>query len=194
MMNELKFPHLPVVKDGQYEGMLTEDDLLDAKGPDLIETLRYDLLPFSVNGQDHFLSAVRIATEQRLKIVPVTGADKEYLGSLVEEDLLRQFAILNGVAQKGALIVLSMEADEFSTGQLSKLVETNDAAISQLNTFNDETTGKLVVTLRVSKEEVSDIIATFQRYDYQVIFHAGQEQYENELRRNYLHLMNFLQM
>jgi predicted transcriptional regulator len=194
LMAELKYPQMPVVKDGLYEGMLIEEDLLDAEGKDTLDNFQYDLLPFSVNGNDHFLTAAKLSSEQRLKLVPVINNDKEYLGSIIEEDLLRQFAKLYGVQETGALLVLSMEPDEFSTGQLSKLVETNDAVITQLNTFTDEVSGKMIVTLRISKEEVSDIIATFQRYDYQVIFHAGQEQYENELKRNYYHLMNFLQM
>lgn len=194
LMGDLKFPQMPVVKDGMYEGMLMEDDLLDADGHETLDNFQYDLLPFSVNANDHFLTAAKLGSEQRLKLVPVINVGKEYLGAIVEEDLLRQFAKLNGVQESGALLVLSMDSDEFSTGQLSKLVETNDAVITQLNTFTDEVSGKMIVTVRINKEEVSDIIATFQRYDYQVIFHAGQEQYENELKRNYNHLMNFLQM
>lgn len=194
IMGDLKLPQLPVVKDGIYEGMLMEDDLLDAEGNETLDTFQFDLLPFSVNAEDHFLTAARISSEQRLKLVPVVNGGKEYLGSIMEDDLLRQFSRMNGVQQRGALLVLSMEHDDYSTGQLAKLVETNDAVITQLNTFTDEVSGKMIITLKINKEEVSDIIATFQRYDYQVIFHAGQEQYENELRRNYLHLMNFLQM
>ena len=193
-MSDLKLPQMPVVKDGLYVGMLMEEDLLDADAKETIANFQYDLLPFSVIGNDHFLTAARLNAEQRLKIVPVITAEKEYLGSIIEEDLLKQFVRLNGALEKGALLVLSMNPSEYSTGQLAKLVETNDALITQLNTFNDEITGKLIVTVRINKEEISDILSTFQRYDYQVIFHAGQEQYENELRRNYFHLMNFLEM
>ena len=194
VMSDLKLPQMPVVKDGLYVGMLMEEDLLDADAKETIANFQYDLLPFSVIGNDHFLTAARLNAEQRLKIVPVITAEKEYLGSIIEEDLLKQFVRLNGALEKGALLVLSMNPYEYSTGQLAKLVETNDALITQLNTFNDEITGKLIVTVRINKEEISDILSTFQRYDYQVIFHAGQEQYENELRRNYFHLMNFLEM
>lgn len=194
MMNDQKLSQLPLVKDGLYEGMLMEDDLLDAAGQETLDNFRYDLLPFSVNAADHFLTAARLATEQRLRMVPVINPEKEYIGAISDEDILKQFARLNGVSEKGALLVLSMSPADYSTGQLAKLVETNDAVITQLNTFIEEVSGNLIVTLRINKEEISDIIATFQRYDYQVIFHAGQEQYENELRKNYLHLMNFLQM
>ena len=194
VMSDLKLPQMPVVQDGLYVGMLMEEDLLDADAKETLANFQYDLLPFSVIGNDHFLTAARLNAEQRLKIVPVITAEKEYLGSIMEEDLLKQFVRLNGVLEKGALLVLSMNPSEYSTGQLAKLVETNDALITQLNTFNDEITGKLIVTVRINKEEISDILSTFQRYDYHVIFHAGQEQYENELRRNYFHLMNFLEM
>ncbi|CAN5673872.1 CBS domain-containing protein [soil metagenome] len=194
LMGDLKVQQLPVVKDGLYEGLLAEEDLLDADGADSLSNFQFDLLPYSVNGTDHFLTAARLTSEQRLKLVPVVSLEKEYLGSISEEDLLQQFSRFNGVQERGALLVLGMNREDYSTGQLSKLVETNDAVITQLNTFYDEVTGKLIVTLRINKEEVSDILSTFQRYDYEVIFHAGQEQYENELRRNYFHLMNFLQM
>jgi hypothetical protein len=42
--------------------------------------------------------------------------------------------------------------------------------------------------------EVSDIIATFQRYEYSVRYFIGEEQYENELRYNYDHLMSYLKI
>ena len=194
LMADNKLRQLPLVKDGLYEGLLSEEDLLDADGQDSLTNFQFDLLPYSVNALDHFLTAAKLTSEQRLKLIPVISGEKEYLGSITEEDLLRQFSRFNGVQERGALLVLSMNREDYSTGQLSKLVETNDASITQLNTFFDEVTDKLIVTLRINKEEISDILSTFQRYDYEVIFHAGQEQYENELRRNYFHLMNFLQM
>ncbi len=48
------------------------------------------------------------------------------------------------------------------------------------------------VTIRISKMEVSAIIATFQRYEYNVKYYFGEEMYENELRGNYDNLMHYL--
>jgi acetoin utilization protein AcuB len=193
-MDTLAVDQLPVIKDGIYEGLLQEEDLLDAGSNDLLSNFQADLLPFAVKAEDHFLSAAKLLATQRLKVVPVISADKEYVGTISEEDLLRQFARLNGVQEMGALIVLAISHSDYSISQLSRLVETNDSFITQLNTFTDDVTGQLIVTIRLNKQEVSDVLATFQRYDYQVIFHAGEEQYENELRRNYNHLMTFLEI
>jgi Mg/Co/Ni transporter MgtE len=194
LMNSLEMPQAPVVNEGIYLGLIQEEDLLDAPPEDLLSAYQFDFLPVSVLGTDHFLSAARLAALRQLKIIPVVSNEKEFIGAITSDDLLRQFFLILGVQERGGLLVLSMDFSDYSLGQLSKLVETNDAFITQLNTYTEEVTGKLIVTLRINKEEISDIVATLQRYDYQVIFHAGEEQYENELRRNYNHLMNFLEM
>jgi hypothetical protein len=94
--------------------------------------------------------------------------------------------------EPGGLIVLEMESNQYSFNEISKLVEGNDAQITQLNTSNDAETGMMQVTIRINKPDVSDIVATFQRYDYNVKYYFGEEQYENELRNNYDNLMNYL--
>ncbi len=73
-------------------------------------------------------------------------------------------------------------------------METNDAQITQLNTYADVETGMLHITIRVSKTEISDIISTFQRYEYNVKYYFGEEFYENEIRSNYDNLMNYLKI
>jgi len=88
--------------------------------------------------------------------------------------------------------VLEMEKRDFSFSQLGKLVESNDANISQLNTYYDKNLNVVLVTLKINKMEIADIVATFQRYEYSVKYYFGEESYENELKNNYDHLMNYL--
>ena len=96
--------------------------------------------------------------------------------------------------QPGGLIVLEIEGKDYSLAEINRIVESNDAQITQLNTYVEATTGITQVTIRISKLEVSDIISTFQRYEYNVKYHFGEELYENELRTNYDNLMNYLKM
>lgn len=184
--------HLPVVKDGSYLGLIAADDLLDADPSDTLEALQHDLQPFAVNTEEHFAMAVRTMVSRNLSVMPVVAANQEYAGAISRERLFVQLAIQTGMLTGGAMVVATMEPHQFSISELSKLVETNDAHITQLNTVIDELSGHLTVTIRLNKLEVSDVIATLQRYDYQVLYYTGEEQYENELRRNYNHLMNFL--
>lgn len=191
-MEDFMVSHLPVVQVNSYLGLIAVDDLLDADPADLLATLQHDLQPFSVNTEEHFAIAVRTMASRNLSVIPVVAANQEYAGSITRERLFVQLATHTGMLTGGAMVVLTMEPHQFSISELSKLVETNDAHITQLNTVIDELSGHLTVTIRLNKLEVSDVIATLQRYDYQVLYYTGEEQYENELRRNYNHLMNFL--
>ena len=42
--------------------------------------------------------------------------------------------------------------------------------------------------------EISDIIATLQRYEYIIRYYFGEEDYENELKENYDLLMTYLKI
>lgn len=184
--------HLPVLQDNTYLGLIAADDLLDANPADTIGSLLHDLQPFSVNADEHFSLAVRTMASRQLSVIAVVGASQEYAGAISREKLFVQLATQTGMLTGGAMVVITMEPHQFSISELSKLVETNDAHITQLNTVIDELSGHLTVTIRINRQEVSDVIATLQRYDYQVLYYSGEEHYENELRRNYNHLMNFL--
>ena len=70
----------------------------------------------------------------------------------------------------------------FSFGDLSRLVETNDAYVTQLNTYTEAATGLVVITIKINRIEVSDIVATFQRYDNAVKHFYGEEEYFSFIR------------
>jgi acetoin utilization protein AcuB len=184
--------HLPVVAEGRLAGLISENDLLDASSNQLIGDLMAHLPAECVQADDYYFSAARLMAGQNLSAVPVVVSDNEFAGTITRDRVFMQMVVQTGIASGGAVVVLQMEPSQYSIGELSKLVETNDAQITQLNTATDESTGLLFVTLRLNKQEVSDIISTFQRYEFQVVYFSGEEHYENELRRNYHHLMNFL--
>ena len=133
-----------------------------------------------------------MVNENGLTLIPVVAQELEYTGSIIATDLLKHLGKVTGVNDLGGIIVLEMEKVSFSFSEISKIVETNDAQVTQLNTYTDTVSGNFYITLRINKAEISDIVATFQRYEYQVKYYFGEELYENELRTNYDHLMNYL--
>lgn len=194
IMDELKVNHWPIVEEGVFKGLISEDLLLDANMDMVLGDMLQDCLPFSIGADEHFLAALRMMTERRLDVLPATTPDNEYVGIISQADLLQQLATHTGSHMPGAMIVLEVSPSDFSPGEISRLIETNNAQIRQLNTQFDEDSGLYRVVIRINKQEVSDVIATFQRYDYRVTYFLGEEQYENELRRNYHHLLHFLDM
>ena len=193
LMNDYHVAHLPVVEDENYLGMISEELLLQSDEQTSINQLPISDGTSSVKANDHFLKAIQTAVINNLSVVPVLE-DNQLLGIVTYNDLLKNASDFMSLNQPGGLIVLEMESQNYSFNEINRIIESNDAQITQLNTYTDSTTGMTQVTIRVSKLEVSDIISTFQRFEYNVKYYFGEELYENELRTNYDNLMNYLKI
>jgi CBS domain-containing protein len=195
LMNDNQVTHLPIVDGEKYAGIISEDDLLQVDNDhDTLASLQQSFGNSSVKNSEHFLKAIQLAAENGLSVVPVINDANELTGAVAYSDLLKNASEFMSLNEPGGLIVLEMESNQYSFNEISKLVETNDAQITQLNTHNDGETGMMQVTIRINKPEVSDIVATFQRYEYNVKYYFGEELYANELRTNYDNLMNYLKI
>jgi acetoin utilization protein AcuB len=194
LMDDFDILHIAVVNDNKYLGLITKDDLLDADDTTNIKVLMSDMLQKSVKPNEHFLSALKLAAQYGLSLVPVAGNEREWVGAIPYIELIKASAQFTGAEEQGAVIVLEMERKSYSFGEISRLVETNDAYITQCNTSFDNETGLLLVTIKLNKLEVSDVLSTFQRYEYSVRYFIGEEHYENELRYNYDNLMSYLKV
>ncbi|MGN6436145.1 MAG: CBS domain-containing protein [Agriterribacter sp.] len=191
-MNDFHVSHLPVVADDKYLGIVSEDILLDNDEQRSIESLQHQFMRPFVRHADSFLLAVKVAKEMHLSVVPVISEEYELLGVISEEDLFKQLSLFVGIEEQGGIVVLEMEKNAFSAGELNRLVESNDAYITQLNSYIDPSTQLLSITLRINKSEISDIVATLQRHEYTIRYYYGEELYQNELQNNLVHLMNYL--
>jgi predicted transcriptional regulator len=192
LMSEFHVKQLPVVEEDKYMGLVFEDDLMNLDDTITLDTISNHFSRVAVQANTHFIESIQTVNDYNLSIVPVVDKESEFVGVITAIDLLKQLGKITGSSEPGGLIVLELEQRNFSFAEISKLVETNDAQITQLNTYWDTNTDSFLVTLKINKFEISDIIATFQRYEYQVKYYFGEELYENELKDNYDHLMNYL--
>jgi CBS domain-containing protein len=195
LMNENHVTHLPIVDGEKFAGIISEEDLLQVENSHAeLKTLEQSFGSVSVKGDEHFLKAIQVAAENGLSIVPVVEEENDMAGVVVYSDLLKYASEFMSLNEPGGLIVLEMDSSQYASTEISKLVESNDAQITQLNTTTNPDTGTIIVTIKVNKSEISDIVATFQRYDYNVKYYFGEELYENELHNNYKNLMNYLKI
>ena len=193
LMNDYHVGHLPVVEDEKYLGIVSEEQLLHADDQTSLEQVPLTDGTTSVEANDHFLKAIQTAVLHKLSVVPVVE-EKQMLGMVTYNDLLRNASDFMSLNDPGGLIVLEMDSKEYSPAELNRIVESNDAQITQMNTYIDPETGIMQVTLRISKVEISDIVSTFQRYEYNVKYYFGEEIYDNELRTNFDNLMHYLRI
>jgi predicted transcriptional regulator len=193
LMNDYHVAHLPVVENDHYLGIISEEQLLQSDEESHLTELQITDGTTSVQANEHFLKAIQTAVVNKLSIVPVVE-EKQLLGIVTYNDLLRNASEFMSLHQPGALVVLEIESHNYSFTEINRIVESVDAHITQLNTFTDPESGTIQVTIRINKIEVSDLISTFQRYEYNVKYYFGEELYQNELKTNYDNLMNYLKI
>jgi len=193
LINDFRVTHLAVVADDKYLGLISEEDLLDAEEEKMpIELMQETFIDAAVHDNEHFLTAVTFCNQYDTSVVPVINEEKELAGVITNTDLLKALGNFAGTNEIGGIIVLEMERSQFAISEISRIVESNDATILHLNTTVHPETGMLTVSIHTNKKEIASIVATFERYDYDVIYYFGNENFENEIHTNYRHLMNYL--
>ncbi len=193
LISDFRVTHLPVVEDEKFLGLISEDDLLDQDEPKMpMELLQEFFIHASVHDNEHFLNAVTCSNQFDTTVVPVVNEENDLVGVITTNDLLKTLGNFAGTNEIGGIVVLEMERSQFAISEISRIVESNDATILHLNTTVHSETGMLTVTLHINKKEIAAIVSTFERYDYDVIYYFGNENFENEIHSNYRHLMNYL--
>ncbi|MEO5501611.1 MAG: CBS domain-containing protein [Ginsengibacter sp.] len=185
--------HLPVIDDEKFEGLISEEDLLAASDSSKsIAELSSNLLSRSINATDHFLKAAQFCNLYRANIVPVKNDEGEFIGSIPAYNLLNELGNLCGANEMGALIVLETEQSKLSISEINSIVESDGAIILHLNINTQPPSSLVRITLQLNKKEVSTIIASFERYEYSIVYYVGEEIFENDISVNYQNLMNYL--
>jgi predicted transcriptional regulator len=191
-MEESRVQQLPVSDGEKYLGLVSEDDLLDEREETVLSTLQDRFNTSHAKVSDYFLVAARLMHVMDLDLVPVLNEKGELEGVITQRAILHELARKTGSEEYGSMVVLEMQPKDYSVGEMSRLVESNDAIITQLNTWADPATHLMNVIVRINKSEISDIVATFQRHDFHVRYYQGEELFRNELQTNLDHLMNYL--
>jgi CBS domain-containing protein len=168
-MAEFRVSHLPIVNEEQFLGLVSEDDLIEE--PDYnspIGALALSLVNPYVLEEQHIYDVIRLFYERQLTVVPVLNIKKDYQGLISINSMNEYFAKLTSASEPGGIIVLEVDNKNNSLAHMSQVVESDNAQIlsSYTRTFPDST--RMEVTLKVNKQDISNILATFQRYNYDV--------------------------
>ncbi|TSJ38564.1 CBS domain-containing protein [Mucilaginibacter corticis] len=194
-MVEFRVRHLPIVNEEQFLGLLAESDILpevDNQTP--IGALALSLVNPYVREDQHVYDVIRLFYEQQLSVVPVLDIKKNYLGLIPINKMNEYFATITSVSQPGGIIMLDINNKNNSLAHMAQIVESDNAQIlsSYVRTFPDST--RMEVTLKVNKQDISNIIATFLRYEYDVKATFNHTDNNDNSMDRYDSLMNYLNL
>jgi predicted transcriptional regulator len=195
LMDENNLSQLPLVVDEKYIALVREEDLFNWEHRDqplsTSEFLTYRPAFFSTN---HPFDALKLFHQQHLEVLPMIDNEKHYFGSITTDTLLQYFAETTGVDDEGGVIVLEVDIRNYSLAEISRITEAESVSIVHSHIHLNKTNGKLEVTLKTNKTDLSGLIASLERYSFQILKVFGEQAHHEEMMDRYQLLMNYLNM
>ena len=191
-MNDFYVKHLPIVNNKQLLGLLSEDDILDHDIEEAVGSFRLSLQRPYVKGTDHIFDVIRIMSEFNLTVVPVIDKDDNYLGLIVQDDLLKFFAGIGSFTEPGCIIVLEMNKRDYSLASVARIVESENAAILSSFITTNLDSSKIDLTIKINRQDIQGIAKTFERYEYQIKASFQESDYFETFKDRYQSLMTYL--
>lgn len=192
-MREFNLNQLPVVNGRIYVGIVTLEEVVHSKQlqrtlADIVKKFRQP----QVHNTAHIFDVMKAAVEYNVRIVPVVNEEQEYMGLVTAESCLRSFAVLNSVTEPGGTIELEIEKKDYRMSDLARIVEENEAEILCLYSHRNPQTHLMEITMKVNTTDVSSIVSSFERYNYEVKSIYNEVEYSEDLKDRYDALMRYL--
>lgn len=192
IMAEFYVKHLPIVNNTQLLGLVSEDDLLHHDPEEPVGAMALSLSRPYVHSSDHFYEVLRMMALHHLSVIPVIDEDDNYLGLITLEDLLQHFARTGGFAEPGSIIVVETSKRGYSLAEIARIVESENASV--LNSFvGTSPDGSTVeVTIKINAHNNNSILATFERFGYEVKASYREDEYEDVLKERFDSFMAYM--
>ena len=183
---------LPVTNlNNEVVGIIKEGDLLDAYDEnDLIE--KYIIPVNSVSPDEHIFNILKNKALTNIGICPITDINRQYIGCISAQSLVRFLSENRYIQQIGGVVVLEFKAIDYSLTELSRLVESNHANILHTFVSNSPNPENIMVSLKIDRDDLKEIVSTFERFDYNVIAVFQSSNYEHDFKDRYESLMMYL--
>lgn len=192
IMNDFYVRHLPIVNNSQFLGVISEDDILNYDVEEPIGSYYLSLTRAYVKANDHIYDVIRAFADTNLSVVPVINDDNDYIGLIRLEDLMQYFAKMASFSEPGSIIVIELNRMDYTLSEISRIVESENAAILSMFISSNPETSDIEVTLKVNKQDIQTLIATFVRFDYTIKASFSEAEFLDSLQDRYDSLMSYL--
>jgi CBS domain-containing protein len=190
-MEEYEVMHLPVVGNGQFMGLLSEEEILKNGVDTPVETYLEEMSKISVHKNDHLFDVMKKMTDSDITTVPVTDEEGHYLGLITRKDLFDFYGRSFAWSEPGSILVLDLEDVHYSLSEISRIIEAEQGMIiSSIISRPSET--RILLTLKINQLDVTRIVAALRRYDYEVTASYTEAEVADHFKERYDAFMRYL--
>ena len=194
LMDDYHLFHLPVVRDTEFLGLISETDILGLNDPEeAIGNYQLTLRQTYVTERLYIFEVIKIFSSQKLSVLPVLSDKNHYLGVITMANLVHHLSAIAAVDNPGGIIVLEVNDKDYLLTEIAGIVESNDAKVLSLYITSDPDSTLLEITLKINRIDIGPILQTFFRYNYIVkASWSHEDAYNDGLQERFDALMNYL--
>lgn len=168
-MEIFRISHLPIVNNQDFLGLISDADIFDMnQANEPIGNHSLTLIKPYVKTDQHIFDVIGLASRLKLTVVPVLDNKNHYQGVVTTSDLIRHIAAISSLDQPGGIIVLDLFERDYSLTQIAQIVESSNVKILSMYITSPSDSTRLEVTIKVNTTDLTSVIRTFERYNYDV--------------------------
>lgn len=181
------YSHVAIIENDSYLGVLDENDLEQLMADEKIEYYRYDLSTFFVRKDSNWLDVLETFARNKANLVPVLDDEGRMEGYYDLTDVVNIFIDTPFFTEPGGIIVLAKGIKDYSFSEIAQIVESNNTKLIG-GFITDSKNDVIQITIKVASANLNEIIQTFRRYNYNILFGNHDDQFLEDLkeRSNYL--------
>ncbi len=192
-MEEFKVNELPIVNHNEFLGLVSENDILDANTPnEALGSHELSLEKPFIFSNEHIYSVIEKISELKLTILPVLDAQNNYLGSISLTTLIHKISNIAAIKEPGGIIELEINSADYSLIEIANIVEGNGVRILSTYIRSKPDSTMLEITIKTNREDLSGVLQTFMRYQYNVVASFHKSDADDDLKTRYNAFMHYL--
>ena len=192
-MDENRVSHLAVVDNGQYHGLISDTEIYDLDDTFVpINKLKPVLMNTSVKQYDYIYDILGIFAENNITALPVLDNNVQYLGVIGQEQIVKALRKITNANEPGGVIVLGLNVRDYSMVQVSQIVESEGLKILSAYTSSQNNSLKMDLVLKINKSDLSSVIASFDRFNYEIKASFHESSHEEDLQSRYDQFLKYL--
>lgn len=185
--------HLPIVDtEGKYLVLLPKRALARQPLSATLASLSWrEITPLPPTATVY--DALSHMHNQKTPEVPITSLEGKYLGLVTADSLISWWSQLGAVQERGSVLILETELQNYSLAQIAYIVESEGAQIlSAYLLSHEEEPYKAYIVLKLNTPYLSPIISLLEREKYRVVNTHGDPVLEKNTQDQLRFLKRYL--
>ena len=185
------FSHVAITENNIFLGVAAENDMAVLETVSSFDDYRYSLEAFFVTKETSWLDVLEAFARNEANIIPVLDENSQVLGYYNLNDIVGEFIETPFFTEPGGILVVAKGIKDYSFSEIAQIVEGNNTKL--IGAFISELRNDIVqITLKMGSSNLNEVIQTFRRYNYSIIFGHTDDQFLEDLKQRSDYLDKYL--